>query len=222
MKSRLFLCGSLALCLVLAAPAEAAGNDWHIRAFAAGFDPSLDEVQRNDDGDDIHVTGATDLGFGVGLEYQISDRWGIEVGYLQGEPEIELSADVIGYGTILAAAPMQTRSITVEVDFHLTPKSPTIDFYLGAGIAIMSFGNVHYDLGELGDTLDLRILDDSPLTLKAGIDISFGKNSHWAATGGLRYTDAELTVNNLEDEPTEFADFDFGLLNFTIGIAYSF
>ena len=34
--------GTLFVCLALAAPAGAADKDWHLRVFAAGFDPDLD------------------------------------------------------------------------------------------------------------------------------------------------------------------------------------
>ncbi len=222
MKRTLILLGIFAVCLALSPPAGAAEKGWHLRVFAAGFDPSLNETQQNDDGDDIRVTSSTDLGFGGSLEYQFSNLLGLEVGYMAGTPEMELSADVPGYGELAVAAPMSTSVITIEMDFHLTPKSPTIDFYLGAGLAMMSYGNVHFDLGDLDDTLDLRILDDSTWAAKAGIDISFGKNSAWGATGVIRYIDAKLEVNNLEGSPTDFATFDFGLTNFTVGIVFSF
>ncbi len=222
MKRTVTVLGILALCMMFATPSVAAEKGWHLRVFAAGFDPSLDETQQNDDGDDIHVTSSTDLGFGGSLEYQFSNLLGLEVGYMAGTPELELSTDVPGYGEFAVAAPMSTSAITIEMDFHLTPKSPTIDFYLGAGMAMMSYGNVNFDLGDLDDALDLRILDNTTWSAKAGVDISFGKNSAWGAAASLRYIDAKLKVNNLEDSATDFATFDFGLTNFTVGIVFSF
>ena len=222
MKRTAILFGILALCLTVSAPASAAEKGWNLRVFAAGFDPSLDETELNDDGSEVNITATSDLGFGASIEYQFTNLLGLEVGYQKGTPEIELSTEVEGYGEFSTAAPMSTSVITVEMDFHLTPKSPTIDLYLGAGMAMMSYGNVHFNISELEQTLDLRIQDNTAWTAKAGIDISFGKNSAWGAAASLRYIDAKLKVNNLEESATEFVTFDFGLTNFTVGIVFSF
>ncbi len=52
---------------------------------------------------------------------------------------------------------------------------------------------------------------------KAGIGISLGKNSKWAAFGSLRYIWSDLEVTQ-----EETATFDFNIVNATVGFAYSF
>ena len=217
MKRSLIILGVLTLCGSFAFPAAAAEKGWHLRVFAAGFDPDLDVMVPAENPDMIRVTADSDLGWGASLEYQFSKLLGLELGYMQASPEIALSAeDVSGYGDILLKDSMSTRAITLDLYFHLTPKSQFFDFYLGAGIASMGYGDLRYAEPD-GDTLDLSVSNDLGYSAKAGLDIALGKDSNWAAVGGLRYiwTDLEVTQENT-------ATFDFNTFSFSVGIAYSF
>jgi len=217
MKRTLIFLAAVVLCSSIAVPAVAADSGWHLRVFAAGFDPNLDVMVPAENPDEVRVTADSDLGFGASLEYQFTKLLGLELGYMQASPTIELSADNIpGYGDISLKDSMSTQAITLDLDFHLTPNSPYFDFYLGAGIANMVYGDLHY-LEPDGDSLALAISNDLGYSAKAGLGISLGKNSKWAAVGGLRYiwTDLEVTQENT-------ATFDFNTFSFSVGIAYSF
>ena len=202
---------------IVAAPAEAADSSWHLRVFAAGFDPDLDVVVPAENPEEIRVTADSDLGFGASLEYQFSGLLGLELGVMKASPAIVLTAeDVPGFGVISLTDSMSTTAITLDLNFHLTPNSQSFDFYVGAGIASMGYGDLRY-LEPDGDYLDLDVSDDLGYSAKAGLGISLGKNSKWAAFGGLRYiwTDLEITQENS-------ATFDFDTLSFSVGIAVSF
>jgi len=217
MKRALIFLGVFALCWSLAAPAAAADRGWHLRVFAAGFDPDLDVMVPAENPEEVRVTADSDLGFGASLEYQFSNLLGLELGYMQASPAIVLSADDIpGYGDISLKDSMSTRAITLDLDFHLTPNSQYFDFYLGAGIASMGYGDLQYAEPD-GDTLDLAVSNDLGYSAKAGVDIALGKNSNWAAVGGLRYIWSDLEITQ-EDTAT----FDFNIFSFSVGIAYSF
>ena len=217
MKRVLVLLGIFALCLTLTPSVGAAEKGWKIRVFAAGFDPDLDVMVPAENPEEIRVTADSDLGFGASLEYQFSGLLGLELGYMQASPVIKLSADDIpGYGDISMTDSMSTRAITLDLNFHLTPNSPSLDVFLGAGVASMSYGNLHY-IEPDGDSLDLEVGNDLTYSAKAGLGIALGKNSNWAAFGGLRYiwSDLEVTQENT-------ATFDFDTFSFSVGIAYSF
>ena len=202
---------------IIAAPAAAADSGWHLRVFAAGFDPDLDVVVPAENPEEIRVTADSDLGFGASLEYQFSGLLGLELGVMKARPAIVLTAeDVPGYGDISLQDSMSTTAITLDLNFHLTPNSQSFDFYVGAGIASMGFGDLRY-LEPDGDYLDLDVSNDLGYSAKAGLGISLGKNSKWAAFGGLRYiwTDLEITQENA-------ATFDFDTFSFSVGIAVSF
>ncbi len=108
----------------------------------------------------------------------------------------------------------------LDFDVHLTPNSPSIDFYLGAGVANMGFGSLHY-IDPDGDPLDLGTGNELTWTLKASLDIAFG-DSKWGGTGGIRFIDADLEVWNEDDIPGLTATFGFDTITATIGVAYNF
>ena len=222
MKRALILVTVIALCGIASAPVSASDPGWTIRFFAAGFDPDLDVVVPSENPDEIRVTADSDLGFGASLEYRFNNLLGLELGYTQGSPKIVLTAeDIPGFGDLSLSDSLSTSATTLDLNLHLTPDSPFFDFYLGAGLAYMGYGNLHYTDPE-GDPLDLTTSSDLGYSAKAGLGISLGKNSKWAAIGGVRYiwTDLEATQDQDPDQTT--ATFDFDTLSFTVGIAYSF
>ena len=211
----------LVVCGFAAVPAAASEPGWTIRVFAAGFDPDLDVMVPSENPDEIRVTADSDLGFGASLEYQFNDLLGLELGYMLASPAIELSADIPGYGHLSLSDPMSTGTTTLDLNFHLTPASEYFDFYLGAGIAYMSYGDLHY-IDPDGDPLDIQTDNDLGYTAKAGLGISLGKNSNWAAVGGLRYIWTDLEAAEVQDPEDGSTTFDFDTFSFTVGISYSF
>ena len=189
---------------LLATPAAAADSGWNLRIFAAGHDTDLDVTVPAENPEFIDVSSDSDLGFGASIEYQFSGLLGLELG------------NIPGYGDIVLSDSMSTTAISLDLNFHLTPNSEYFDFYLGGGIASMGYGDLHYTEPD-GDSLDLDVSDDLGFSAKAGIGISLGKNSNWAAFGALRYiwTDLEVTQENA-------ATFDFNTFSFSVGIAVSF
>jgi outer membrane protein W len=217
MKRAMFVLASLLVCLALAVPAGAADKGWHLRVFAAGFDPDLDVTVPAENPEEVRVTADSDLGFGASLEYQFGTLLGLELGYMQASPTIALSAvDVPGYGDIFLTDSLSTTAITLDLNFHLTPNSQYFDFFLGAGVASMGYADLLY-IEPDGDSLDLNVGNDVGYSAKAGLGIALGKNSKWAAFGDLRYiwTDLEITQENA-------ATFDFNTFSFSVGAAYSF
>ncbi len=222
MKRTTRVFGTLFVCLALAIPAGAAEKGWHLRVFAAGFDPDLDVIVPAENPDEVRVRADSDLGFGASLEYQFSSLIGVELGYMQASPAIELIAeDVPGFGDIILSDSMSTTAVTLDLDLHLTPNSQYFDFFLGAGIASMNYGNLDYVEPD-GDSLTLSVGNDLGYSVKAGLEIAFGANSAWAAVGGLRYIWTDLEVDQPEDPTSDTATFDFNTFSFTVGVAYRF
>ena len=221
MRRALVFLAIIALCAALAAPASADGAGWRLRVFAAGFDPDVGETVANDEGDDIRIGGGSDLGFGAGLEYRFTERFGLDFGIMQGAPEISLSADVSGFGPIAVADAMNTTVITGDLLVHLTPGAPTLDFYLGAGVASVSYGDLRYQVADL-DSFDVSVDDDFTWSVRAGVDIAFGQDSKWAAVGGLRYVFTDLDLRQTDPPTSDVVSIGADLFNFTVGLAYSF
>lgn len=221
MKRSLIIIAVFVICGALVAPAEAGESSWNLRVFAAGFDPDLDEMVPAENPDEVRVQGATDLGFGASLEYQFNDRFGLEFGLFTASPDVEISAEIPDYGLLVLTDSMSARGMILDVNFHLTPSSPSLDFFIGGGVASMNYGDLHYTDPD-GDPLDLGVGNDTSWTVKAGLDISLGKDSSWAAIGGVRYIDSEIEVANLNDDADASQTFSYNIFSFTVGIGYSF
>ena len=222
MKKALVFVTVIVMCGLCAAPVAAADPGWTIRVFAAGFDPDLDVVVPSENPDEIRVTADSDLGFGASLEYRFNGLVGVELGYMQASPAVVLNAeDVPGFGDISLSDAMSTDATTLDLNFHLTPNSEYFDFYLGAGLAYMGYGDLHYTDPE-GDPLDLETGSDLGYSAKAGLGISLGKNSNWAAIGGIRYIWTDLEATQTQDPDQTTVTFDFDTFSFSVGIAYSF
>lgn len=221
MKKVLTSMTALVLFGSLAAPASAADNGWRLRVFAAGVDPNLNETVVNDDGQGIDVTSGTDLGFGASVEYQFAGVLGLELGAFWGSPKVELSAEVPDMGVLSITDELSTQVTTLDLNFHLTPNSPTYDVYLGAGVAHLGYGDLFYAIDEDSE-LDLRIEDDLTWSAKANIDIALGSSSSWIAFGGLRYIWSGIEVTEADDPAGSSETFDFNIFSFSVGIGYIF
>jgi opacity protein-like surface antigen len=213
---------ALLICL-LATHASAADPGWRLRMFAAGVFPDTDETILNPEGEEIHVTAGSAFGGGAGLEYQFTRHLGGELGVVVGSPKVELGADIPGIGSISVSDAMTTVVVTADLLVHLTPASPTIDFYVGAGIARVSYGDLNYDVpvGE-PETLDATVAADLTWSARAGIELAFGEDSGWAATAGVRYIPSELEAWQVGTPADATATFDFNMLNVTAGLVYRF
>lgn len=212
---------SITLCVAAAAPAAAGDAGWRLTVFAAGHDSNLDVMVPAENPEEVRVTSDTDLGFGASLEYQFSGLLGIELGIMQASPAIELSADVPGYGHMSLKDTLSARAITLDLDVHLTPDNPYFDVMLGAGIASMGYGNLHYVDPE-GDPLDLVVSNDLGVSARAGVGIALGRESQWSAIGSLRYIWTDLEVRQAENPTNDTATFDFDTFSFSVGIGYRF
>ena len=221
MKRIWIILGVLLVCGALAVPVEAGGKGWHLRVFAAGFDPSLDVTVPSENPDEVQVKGFSDLGFGASLEYQFNDRFGIELGAFTASPEIELGAEIPGYGQLLLTDSMSARAVTLDFDIHLTPNSTYFDVYIGGGVANMSYGDLHYVDPE-GDPLDISADGELTWSVKAGLDIALGKESGWAAVGGIRYIPSDIELGNVDNDAGDKATLSYNIFSFTVGIAFSF
>jgi outer membrane protein W len=222
MKRNLLYVAITVALLTLVTPTAAAESGWHLRVFAAGHDSDLDVVVPAENPDEVRIRSDSDLGFGASLEYQFTKVIGIELGYMQASPAIVLIAeDIPGYGDISLTDSMSTRAITLDLDVHLTPSSPYFDFYIGAGFASMGYGDLRYAEPD-GDTLELNISNDIGYSAKAGLDIALGKNSNWAAIGGIRYIWTDLEATQTGDPDQSSLTLDFNTFSFSVGIAYSF
>jgi opacity protein-like surface antigen len=217
---------TLALALLLAvsaAPAEAGEPGWRIRAFGALLDPNTSQIVVNGDGDDILVEADRAFGGGFGVEYQFHRFLGVDAGLVGASPEVSLSADIPGLGAIRVSDGLSTVLLTADLLVHLTPGSEILDLYLGGGIAGVNPGGMSFDVLGI-DRLNVEAESYITWAVRAGLDLSLGADSGWAATLGARYVPGDVDFRQLGvpggiDDTSELG---FDILTLTAGVAYRF
>jgi len=221
MRQGFIVVGCVAICLALAVPAAASEPGWTLRVFAAGFDPSLSETVINDDGDDIGVSADSALGFGASIEYRFTDLVGVEFGGMWGSPDVTLHAEIPDYGELSVKDSLSTDVLTLDLNLHLTPSSPYFDVFVGAGLAFVQYGSLHFEVLDV-DVLDVTVGDDTTFSAKAGVGIALGKKSDWSAFGSLRSIWSEIEASESGDPSSAAESLDNNIFSFSVGIGYRF
>lgn len=204
------------------APVEADELGWRVRGFGALLDPDTSESTVNGDGDTILIEAGRAFGGGGSVEYRFHRFVGADAGVMGASPEITLGADIPGIGALSLSDNLTTVVFTADVLFHLTPGSPIVDLYAGAGVAAVTTGGLGYDV--LG-IQRLNVDGENYVTwsARAGLDLAFGRDSHWAATLGVRYIPGDIELRQLgAPADDDSAEFGFNILSFTAGLAYRF
>jgi len=206
----------------LAVSAEAGEPGWRVRGFGALLAPDTSETTVNGDGDDILIQAEHGFGGGGSVEYQLHRFFGVDAGIVGAGPEVALSADIPGLGSLAVSDTLTTVVITGDLLVHVTPGSPFLDLYVGAGIAAVSPGSLNYDV--LGvERLQVEAHSYVTWSARAGLDVAFGQDSRWAASLGVRYVPGDVELRQL-DVPAADATGKVGynILSFTAGLAYRF
>lgn len=212
---------ALLLCLP-AAPADAGESGWRVRGFGALLSPDTSETTVNGDGDTILIGANRGFGGGGSVEYQFHRFVGVDAGVMGATPEIALSADIPGMGALSLADNLSTVVFTGDVIAHLTPGSPIVDLYAGAGVAAVTTGGLSYDVLGI-ERLNVDGENYATWSVRAGLDLAFGRDSRWAASLGVRYIPGDIELRQL-GVPAEdaTAKLGFNILTFTVGVAYRF
>ena len=215
---------SLGLALLLglpAAPADAGETGWRLRGFGALLNPDTSDTIVNDDGENILISADRAFGGGATVEYQFHRYLGVDAGIMGASPEVTLDADVAELGVLSLSDNLTTIVITGDVLVHLIPGSPIVDLYVGAGIASVAPGGLSYDILGI-EQINVEGEDYVTWSARAGLDLAFGADSHWAASLGVRYIPGDLELRQLGLPADDTVKVDFNIFSFTAGVAYRF
>jgi outer membrane protein W len=168
---------------------EAAEPGWTVRFYGAMVDSSA-ETQTSPGG----VVSSVDVGGGIGVggEYRMSDRLGLELSALFAGLSIESSVGA-GGGAVAQSLSFDMVPLTFGLAIHLNPKGRT-DFFIAPTVSYVSYFRLETNIGLSGVTTTVDDSSDMALGAAFGVDIPIGKGK-WAVTTGLRYmkTDARVT-----------------------------
>ncbi|MCB1034356.1 MAG: outer membrane beta-barrel protein [Acidobacteria bacterium] len=198
------------------ATALAAGGDWILRFFGAAV--RSDEEIRTASGPVNGVSERTKLasgsgaGLGIGAEYLVSDRIGVEASLIVGQVGFTFQRDLNddwGHDDDDA----RFVSLTAGPNFHLIPDG-AVDLYLGPFIGFAEIHDVEFR--TLGSTQTFNFDSEFIWGAQIGLDIPFG-SSPWGFHLGGRWMDMSIGDNG-PDVP----ELQLDPLLFTAGFAYRF
>jgi outer membrane protein W len=228
-SNRVTILGVVATMVVLlgvASPATAAGQ-WHLRGFGAWVDPDVD-FRQVEGSQTIRATGDGAFGLGLGLEYQLSPRWGFEVGALRASPDVIITLDETDPDiTVETSDNPSFTPLTAGVNVHLTPNAK-VDFYIGAFVAYVLYDNLDFRLRAevpvddtvmvLEDSVRIEVDNDFGWGALIGLDVPLGEGN-WGLTGTLEYLATDMDAKDEEGDRTTIGYDPFIV---TFGLVYSF
>lgn len=142
-------------------------------------------------------------GFGLGLEYRASDRFGIELGAFSGQIENGFDFDEPEIDLLDIETEQQLTPILLQLNFHLTP-GRRADVYLGPVVGLFTGGDV--DLAVRSPFLEdgitrLKLNADEPVAWGAqvGVDLPISDRGAFFHLGAT-YLNADVTLSEVDDD----------------------
>ena len=210
------------LLLAIAGPAAAADPGWKVKVTGVWVDPDFRWESVSEFDERQTAESSSDIGFGLGLEYRISDRLGVELAASWTDPEIAVHYELPDLIDIRDTDTLSFNPITVALNIYLTPNG-SVGVYLAPMVAFVQYGDLEYNLGMFCEpgmlcTVQVQVDDDVGWGAALGIDVPLGDRG-WVLSGSVGYLDTDLEVTD-PDGDTE--SFGFDPVTATLGIAYRF
>lgn len=187
MTKRIAIPGAcLAVCCGFATPTVAQDTHFKIYAGPAYVAPMGDS--------DVTLGSVTDaveaqkkVGWNLGAELRWGELMGLELDYVNATQDVDFGGTTIGEADF---SPM-----TVTLNFHLV-HTKVIDFYVGPSYSYINWGEIHLNANGGSITGSSEIGTDSTRGWGASMGLDVGLGQHFALTGGLRYLNADLELEN--------------------------
>lgn len=175
MKNLIYVLAAIAL----AVPAFAQDHNFAITGYVTSVDPDGDGLfDGADDFDDIEARFDSSEGFGVALNFHLTDNLTLEAAAAAVEPEFVLTTG--GAVPINGVTELEMIPVTFTLQWHFNPGG-TFDPYVGAGAAYVLFDDVDdFDFDgdgddDLGDLDSIDFDDDVGLVLNVGAAVNFSE-----------------------------------------------
>ena len=185
-------------------PVLAKDSSWTLRFHGAIVDSSGES--RTSIGDGIDNSVEAGGGFGIGAEYRLSPRYGVEFSTLFAGLEIKNS--VGGSTGVVSGLELTMMPFTLAFPFHFDAGSRA-DFFVAPTFSVVRYVDIHTSVNGSGVDSGVDVDSDAALGAALGVDVPFGKGK-WAFSSSLRYMS------------TGFEDTDVDPVIVTVGFAYRF
>ena len=133
------------------------------------------------------VEAEKQVGWNLGFEARFGRLMGIEVDYVNATQDVTFGSTTIGE--------TEFSPLTVTLNFHLI-HTEVVDFYVWPSYSYVNWGNIHLNTegGTIFESNDLGTDSANGWGVSAGLDVGLGK--HFAITGGLKYLNVDLELQN--------------------------
>jgi outer membrane protein len=146
------------------------------------------------------VEASAEYGFEIGGEWKPSDRFGLELAYLDAEHDVEANGTAIGN--------ISLRPWTVTANFHLISRD-AFSWYIGPAVSYIDWSAVELNAGG-----SLDVDSETTYGMSTGLDIGLGDAI--ALQLGLRWLDASV------ESPALPGDVGVDPLFARVGVAFRF
>lgn len=190
--------------------AQEQASRWSVTASAVWMSPAGDEAAAEGRVQRVDEDGS---GFGLGLEWRATPRFGFELGVMIVDLDTELRVDSDG-PPIADTQTLGLESVFVGADWHPAPRA-AVDWSLGAFVAQTMFDDVIF-VTEAGGREKRTADDDHGFGVKLGLEWPGARRGRWFAAADLRYM-----VTILESEIAG-RDIDLDPMTVTVGVGARF
>lgn len=137
-------------------------------------------------------------GFGLGLEYRVSDLLGVELSTFFGSADSNFKLD-LGEEWEMDRESVSVRPMTLGLNFHLLRPDAPVDFYLGPTIGYVEYGSATFN--TLGETHVREFEGSFGWGVNLGLDVPLGA-SRWVFNANARYLDNDAEIDDTDLELT--------------------
>jgi len=137
------------------------------------------------------VQAAEEVGWNLGIEGRFNDWFGIELDYVDANQDVDFGGTTIGDTNF--------SPLTATFNIHVV-HTTVVDFYLGPSYSYVNWGDIHLNASGSGITGSSDIGTDSShgWGVSLGLDVGW---EHFVFTGGVKYLDVGLQVQNGQSIP---------------------
>ena len=203
-------------------PAAAADSGWKLRASGLWVEPDFSWEEVSEYGERQSATASGELGFGLGLEYRVSGRLGIEASVAWVAPEIVVSLEQPPIIDVSSGDGLESTTIGLALNIHLTPNA-VFDLYLAPTISYVFYGDLTFDLGMFCDPdmlclFPFEVGDEVGWGGALGVDVPLGQGG-WLLNGSVAYQSSDIEVTDPDGDSESFG---FDPITIALGVAYRF
>jgi len=130
------------------------------------------------------------VGWNLGAEFRWGQLMGVEVDYVNATQDVSFGGTTIGEADF--------SPLTATLNFHLI-HTKLVDFYVGPSYSYINWGEIHLNANGGNITGSSDIGTESAQGWGASLGVDIGLGDHFAVTGGLKYLDVDLELQNGPD-----------------------